>query len=167
MATTDEYPSIAVPPGASGPAVRPPLRTANVTAIGRALRVTGRLTANEHVILEGAFDGEIVVPDHGVAIGGGAHLRGDVCAHTITVLGRVDGNLTAFSLIELRPSAVVTGRLACPALSIEEGALFHGMVDPTKATAAVAVARHRLPQSATRRETVEERSRPAGASHGV
>lgn len=157
MATTDQYPSISVAPAGSQSRVRPLLRPGNVTALGLGLTIKGRLTAAEHVILEGAFEGDIVVPDHGVAIGGAAHLRGDVCARAITVLGRVDGNLTAFALIELRPTAVVTGRLASPLLSIEEGARFHGMVDPTKAVAAVAVARHRAPSSDARVAPAEER----------
>ena len=115
-----------------------------MTAVGPGIQIKGRLSATEHVIIEGVFEGDIVIPDHGVAIGGAAHLRGDVCARAITVLGRVDGNLTAFALIELRATAVVTGRLASPHLSIEDGAQFHGTVDPTKAATAAAVARHRV-----------------------
>ena len=142
MATTDRHPAIRVPEAAQQDPARLLLLAANVTAVGPGIRVKGRLSATEHVIIEGVFEGDIVVPDHGVAIGGAAHLRGDVCARAITVLGRVDGNLTAFALIELRATAVVTGRLASPHLSIEDGAQFHGTADPTKAAAA-AVARHR------------------------
>ena len=120
------------------------LRPAYVTAVGPRIKVTGQLTATEHVIIEGVFEGEIAMPDHGLAISGAARLRGDVCARVITVLGRVEGNLTAAALIELRSTAVVTGRLVAPHLSIEEGARFHGTVDPTKTAAAVAAARHRL-----------------------
>ena len=156
MPTTDQYHAIRVPPAGSQSRIRPLLKPGAVTALGQGFSITGRLTAAEHVILEGAFEGNIVVPDHGVAIGGAAHLRGDVCAKAITVLGRVDGNLTAFALIELRPTAVVTGRLVSPLLSIEEGARFHGLVDPTKAVAAVAVARHRLPSADTTVATAEE-----------
>ena len=145
MATTDRHPSISVTPAAVQHLVRPPRRPANVTAVGLDIAIRGHLAATEHVIIEGVFEGDIVIPDHDVAIAGAAHLRGDVCARAITVLGRVDGNLTAFALIELRSTAVVTGRLASPHLSIEEGARFHGMVDPTKAAASIAVARHRLP----------------------
>ena len=146
MATTDRYLSISTTPVASQAPVRRLLRPANVTAVGRRITVKGRLTATEHVIIEGVFDGDIVVPDHGVAIGGAAHLRGDVCARAITVLGRVDGNLTASALIELRPTAVVAGRLASPLLSIEEGALFQGTVDPAKTVVAGAAVRQQLPQ---------------------
>ena len=148
MAATNRYPTVSVTPAAPQPPARSLLRPADVTAVGLSVTVKGRLTATEHVIIEGVFEGEIVIPDHGVAIGGTAHLRGDVCASTITVIGRVDGNLTASALIELRSTAVVTGRLASPRLSIEDGARFHGTVDPTKTTATVAVARHRFPHPA-------------------
>jgi len=139
--TTDRYPSVRLTEAAAQHPGRPLLRPANVTAVGPGIRVKGRLSATEHVIIEGVFEGDIVIPDHGVAIGGAAHLRGDVCARAITVLGRVDGNLTAFALIELRATAVVTGRLASPYLSIEDGARFHGSVEPTKAAAEVALHR--------------------------
>ena len=145
MATTNRRPSVSATPAAPQPSVQSPPRPADVTAVGLSVRVKGRLTATEHVIIEGVFEGDIVIPDHGVAIGGAAHLRGDVCARTITVLGRVDGNLTASALIELRSTAVVTGRLASPHLSIEDAARFHGTVDPTKTVATIAVARHRFP----------------------
>ena len=149
MGTSDRYPSLSVTPADSQSHVPAILQPANVTAVGLGLTVRGHLTAAGHVILEGVFEGDIVVPDHGVAIGGAAHLRGDVCARAITVIGRVEGNLTASVLIELRSTAVVTGRLASPLLSIEDGALFHGIVDPTKAATVVAVVRHRLaPQTA-------------------
>ena len=88
------------------------LPSANVTAVGRTVIVKGQVTAAEHIIIEGQLDGTIVLPDHGVAISGSAHVRGEVCANTITVLDRVNGDLTATALIELRPSAVVVGRLA-------------------------------------------------------
>ena len=150
MARTDRTPSINVAP--QDP-VRGALQSTSVTAVSRGLAVRGHLSATEHVIIEGFFEGEIVIPDHEVAISGAAYVHGEVWARAITVLGRVDGNLTASALIELRETAEVTGRLASPRLSIEEGALFHGSVDPTKTAAALAVVRHRLQQS-TRQSAV-------------
>ena len=49
------------------------LRPAYVTAVGPRIKVTGQLTATEHVIIEGVFEGEIAMPDHGLAISGAAH----------------------------------------------------------------------------------------------
>lgn len=129
----------------SAPRSERPRLSASVTAIGPGVIVSGDVSAAEHLIVEGKVEGTIILPDHGVAISGSGQVRGNVCARTVTVLGRVDGTVTASALIELRASAVVTGRLSAPLLSMEEGARFRGRVDPTRADAALAVARHRLP----------------------
>jgi cytoskeletal protein CcmA (bactofilin family) len=150
MPTTNRYPAIRVTPSTRLRPSNSLPESADVTLIGRTIKITGFLSAAEHVIIEGAFEGEIVIPDHGLAIGGTGTIRGHLCAQTISVIGRVDGTLTASVLIELRPTALVTGRLTSPHLSIEKGAHFQGCADPTKVDATVAVARHRLQASATR-----------------
>lgn len=145
MSTTDRYPSLSVAADTSSKSHEgTSLRTAGVTALGPGITVKGTLTANEHLIIEGCFEGELVAPDYGVAISGAASVQGDVCAESITVLGRATGNLTASSLIELRSSSRVTGRVVAPRLSIEDGAVFNGTVDPSKTDAALAVVRHKL-----------------------
>ncbi|MBM41874.1 MAG: hypothetical protein CL483_08135 [Acidobacteria bacterium] len=141
MSSTERQPPIPVP---ANPAHRPAVaRSAVVTSIGRGVHIVGQVTASEHLIIEGTIDGDVVLPDHGVAIGGTGRVNGDVCAQTITVLGQVQGRLTASAIIELRSSSNVSGRVCSPNLSIEEGARFQGTVDPTRANATMAVARHR------------------------
>ena len=142
MATIHRYPSVTVAPAEEDPALPDPSASELMT-FGRSITAKGRLTATDHVIIEGTIEGEVVVPDHGVAVTGVAHVEGDIFARTVTVLGRVDGNLTASRLIELRAASVVNGRLASPYLLIEEGAHFCGLVDPGKTDAAIALARHR------------------------
>ena len=146
MATSERYPTITVETTAPSPAIRPPLQEAAVTSVGHGVVVTGLLTASEHVIIDGTVDGEVLMPDYGVAVSLTGRIKGEVCARTITVLGLVEGALTASSLIELRSTAVVTGRLAAPNVLIEEGARFNGGVAPDKTDAALAVVRHRLQQ---------------------
>ncbi len=149
MVNPDSYPTLAVP--SSPRPERVMLSSSSVTAVGVGVLVKGHVTAAEHLIIEGEVEGSIVLPDHGVAVSGAGHVRGDILARTVTVLGRVDGSITATALIELRASSVVTGRLAAPLLSMEEGARFRGRVDPARADAALAVARHRLaPATASR-----------------
>lgn len=141
MSSTERRPPIPVP---ANPVRRPvAARSAVVTSIGRGVHIVGQVTASEHLIIEGTIDGDVVLPDHGVAIGGTGRVNGDVCAQTITVLGQVQGRLTASAIIELRSSSNVSGQVCSPALSIEEGARFRGTADPTRAEATMAVARHR------------------------
>ena len=143
MATLDRYPTLTPAPSDEDSPHRDPHRSGGLTTFGRNIRAKGRLRATDHVIIEGTVEGEVVVPDHGVAITGIARIRGDIFARTVTVLGRVDGNLTASRLIELRASCMVSGRLSSPALIIEEGAYFCGPVEPGKSDVALALARHR------------------------
>ena len=148
MATIDRYPTVTlVPPEEDSPLRDSPGPGDLVTSLGRSVTARGQIIATGHVIIEGTVEGEIVVPDHGVAITGAAQVQGDVFARTITVLGRVDGSLTASKIIELRATSVVTGRLASPYLIIEDGARFCGPVDSGRTEAAMALARHRVKNS--------------------
>ena len=143
MATIDRYPTVTpAPPDEDSPHRAAP-RAGGMSTFGPRITAKGRISATNHVIIEGTVEGEVVVPDHGVAVTGVARVQGDVFARTVTVLGRVEGNVTATRLIELRASCVVSGRLSSPCLIIEEGARFCGPVEPGKADVAVALARHR------------------------
>ena len=143
MATIDRYPTVTVVPSDEDSPHRDAGHAGRLTTFGRSITVKGRLSATDHIIIEGTIEGDVVVPDHGVAVTGIARIRGDVFARTVTVLGRIDGNLTASRLIELRASCVVSGRLSSPSLIIEDGARFSGPVEPGKADVTLALARHR------------------------
>jgi cytoskeletal protein CcmA (bactofilin family) len=118
-----------------------------VTSVGRTLVVRGEIRSDEHLIIEGRVEGRILAPDHGVAIGRHGNVSSEIMARTITVLGTVNGKLTATERIELMPSGRVEGRLVTSTLIIDEGAFFKGTVDPTLADTVLAVGRHRLKQN--------------------
>ena len=59
-------------------------------------------------------------------LGETSHLKGDASSRGIIVGGRVDGNLTAREIIEIKTKGQVTGELATSKLSIAEGAMFDG-----------------------------------------
>jgi len=117
-----------------------------VTLIGPTFVVKGELTAAEHLIIEGQFEGQLVIPDHGLAVGKRGKVSAGVIAKTITVLGQAKGKLTAADKVELRSSATVEGCLVAETVVIEEGAYFKGTVIQKRTEAAIAVGRHRLKQ---------------------
>jgi len=125
-----------------------------VTLIGPTLVVKGELTAAEHLIIEGQFEGQLAIPDHGLAVGKRGKISAGVIARTITVLGQAKGKLTAADKIELRASAAVEGCLISETVVIEEGAYFKGTVVPKRTEAAIAVGRHRLKQQSSELLTV-------------
>jgi len=115
-----------------------------VTALGRTLVVKGELRSDEHLIIEGRFEGRLSIPEHGLAIGAHASVSAEILARTVTILGSAAGTFTASECIALRPTATVEGLIIAPRVAIDEGALFNGRIDPKRTDAAVAVARHRL-----------------------
>ena len=144
MATIDRYPTVTRVPSGEDSRLRGSAASGELVTFGPGITAKGRLSATDHVILGATIEGEIVVPDHGVAVTGIARVQGNVSARTVTVLGRVDGDITASKLIELRATSSVSGRLASPYLIIEDGAHFCGTVDPRRAQEAMALARYRV-----------------------
>lgn len=114
-----------------------------VTDVGETVTIKGELSAREHVIINGTVEGDVSVPDHGVAIGPQGNIKGNIFAKTITVLGRVIGTLTAERSAELRRTAQVEGELIAPAVVIDNGALLQGSIDTSKADIAIRVVRYR------------------------
>ena len=99
-----------------------------VTSIGSTFTIKGTLSANEHLILDGTFEGTIVVPNHDVAVSQHADVRADITANTITVLGTTVGNLNASDRVELRASAKTHGAINAPRVAINGGSKFEGSV---------------------------------------
>ncbi len=117
-----------------------------VTLIGRTIVIKGEVRADEHLIVEGQVDGRIMVPKHGLAVGAHGRVTSEILARTITVLGQVDGKLTATERVELLKSGRVQGRIVAATLIINEGAHFNGVVDPTLTETVMAVGCYRLRQ---------------------
>jgi cytoskeletal protein CcmA (bactofilin family) len=118
------------------------------TTIGRAFFIRGEVTAGESLLIEGRLEGRITAPEHTVVIGPDASGRVDVFARTVTLHGRLDGAVTASERIDVRETALVSGRLVAPRIGLDEGATFNGTIDTHRADAAVRVLRYRLDRGA-------------------
>ena len=112
-----------------------------VSSLGHGFEATGEIRAAEHLIIEGAFNGKIFIPDHDVAIGSSGRLSGELLARHITVRGRASGRLVA-DRVEIANGANVDAQILTERLVIADGAFFQGTVDPTRTDAAFAVFRH-------------------------
>jgi cytoskeletal protein CcmA (bactofilin family) len=121
-----------------------------MASIGRSLIITGTVTSDEDLAIEGRVRGPVTVRQATLTIGQDARVVGDVRGTRIVISGRVEGGVVASERIELSPSAVVTGTLSANHVVIRDGARFQGSVDMARRTLAARVAQFRAGQAAAR-----------------
>jgi cytoskeletal protein CcmA (bactofilin family) len=115
-----------------------------MSTLGRTIRIKGELHAAEDLAVEGQVDGPIWCEGFAVTIQAGAAVVGDVMAADITVFGRVDGQLVASEVVDIRDAAAVTGSVVTQRFILNEGAQFTGRAEPQHLEAAMRVKRFNL-----------------------
>src|SRR4029450_13164174 len=114
------------------------------TTIGKGVKITGSLTADEPVSIIGILNGEVLVANHAVTVETGGRVDGAVTARVITVQGGSVGRLVARDVVRVLEGATVKADVTSPKLALEGGATFNGKVDGgARAEAAARVAKYR------------------------
>ncbi|MDA0653393.1 MAG: polymer-forming cytoskeletal protein [Proteobacteria bacterium] len=93
------------------------------TIISSDMRITGNITSEGEVQIDGVVDGD--VRGAKVSIGASGHIAGAVTADRILVRGRVNGQIRA-QLVTLTRTAQVKGDIFHDTLSMESGAKLEG-----------------------------------------
>jgi len=99
------------------------------TTIGSATSIIGELAGEEDLLIKGQFEGKIDLKKSNVTIGKSGRLEADIYGKTITIEGKVQGNLFGEEKIILRQSGRVRGNMLAPRVHVEDGAKFQGKVD--------------------------------------
>jgi cytoskeletal protein CcmA (bactofilin family) len=93
--------------------------------LDRGSKLSGKVSFEGPARIDGEVDGEINAKDV-LTIGETAVVTAQIRAASVTVAGKVSGDIVASQRIEIRPSAKVNGNLTAPVLVVQEGALFEG-----------------------------------------
>ena len=93
--------------------------------LGKGSRITGKLTFEGAVRIEGHIDGEISAQDT-LTIGESAVINAQITGSTVVVHGRVTGDIVARKRLEIRAPGKVIGNISTPSLVINEGVVFEG-----------------------------------------
>jgi len=109
--------------------MHPPAPGSSHTLLGRTVVAQGQLSANEDLLIEGQFQGNITLEDHCLTVGTEGHLKAEIRARQVVVLGSVTGNVAAREKVEIRRTGRVMGDLVAATVAIEEGAYFKGSID--------------------------------------
>ena len=111
-----------------------------MNTIGRSLHVSGEITSDEDLAIEGSLDGRVTVRNATLSIGPDAHVEGDVRGHRVVIAGRVRGGVYAGERIDVRASANVRGNLSANQVVLADGAQFNGGIDMAQRTISARVA---------------------------
>lgn len=103
------------------------------TQIGVGAHLQGTLTGSGNYLVQGEVVGDAEI-EGALVLETGACLRGEVVADFVRIAGKVEGNVTARSKIDLAPTAVVTGDLSSPLIAIAEGAVYEGAITRPRKT---------------------------------
>jgi cytoskeletal protein CcmA (bactofilin family) len=121
------------------------------------VEIKGSIKFQKELLIDGKVEGEI--NSEGVlTIGENADIRGEIKTKSITVFGKVHGNITVSERCELKSKCVLQGDLKASRLIIEEGATFIGKSEVSSGTS--------VAKPAARPEIVrhEESAKPAFAA---
>jgi cytoskeletal protein CcmA (bactofilin family) len=98
------------------------------TVIGSSITVDGEITGEEPLTILGTVKGKIAIAQN-LTVEPGATVEANVEAQSLTVSGRVTGNVTVRERVELRSDAKMVGDVKSPRVVIADGASFKGNVD--------------------------------------
>src|SRR6201987_6170166 len=94
------------------------------------VEIKGSIKFQKELLIDGKVEGEI--NSEGVlTIGENADIRGEIKAKSITIYGKVHGNIAVNERCELKSKCTLQGDLKAARLVIEEGATFIGKSEVT------------------------------------
>ena len=94
------------------------------------VEIKGSIKFQKELLIDGKVEGEIH-SDGVLTIGENADIRGEIKTKSITVYGKVQGNITVGERCELKSRCTLQGDLKASRLVIEEGATFIGKSEVT------------------------------------
>ena len=117
-----------------------------MTTIGKSLSIKGELHAAEDLTLEGRVEGPVWCEEGTVIVQATAGVAGDIIARDITVSGRIQGQLIATDVVDVRAHAAVNGDIVSRRFILDPDAEFNGRAQPQHLDAALRVRKYRQQQ---------------------
>ncbi len=110
-----------------------PPRPVNVATkpvnLGKSIKISGELSGNEDLVIDGQVEGRIDLKNHTLTIGINAKIKADVVAKAVIVAGELKGNITAHDRVEIAGKGTMYGDINSPRVALADGATFKGSVD--------------------------------------
>ena len=99
------------------------------STVGRTVTIEGTLTAQEDILLEGRFNGEVLLMENALVVGQTGDIRADIKAKNVTIHGKANGDIKASDQVEISASGSMRGDILSPRVILHDGAKFKGRID--------------------------------------
>ena len=93
--------------------------------LGNGSRVSGKLSFDGTVQIDGHVDGEISAQET-LILGEGAVVTAQISGTTVVIKGQVTGDMNARKQVEICAPGKLYGNIVTPSLVVHEGAIFEG-----------------------------------------
>ena len=104
----------------------------SLAQIGKSLKLKGEITGSEDLYIDGEVEGTVELKGNSLTVGPNGNVHADVSARSITILGRLQGNVKVGERTEIRKTGSFGGELVTAQIVIEDGAVFRGSMDIVK-----------------------------------
>lgn len=111
--------------------------SANINLIGGGTEITGDITSNGDLRIDGIHTGNITTRGK-IVVGETGRIKGEIFCKNADISGVVDGKITVSELIALKSSSKVTGDICTNRFSVEPGARFTGYCNMADSDGSVA-----------------------------
>jgi len=123
---------------------------ADMANIGKSITISGDLTGEEDLVIEGKVEGKVTLPNSVLTIGANGTIKAEVSAKSVVVIGRVSGNVRGTERVEIQATGIVEGDVIAPRLVVAEGAVVNGSIQMTSKPGAAAHGTPQVPSEARR-----------------
>ena len=107
----------------------PTTRSRTAATIGPFIQISGDVTGDEDVRIEGRVEGTVNLSDNVLTVGKEGQINATVTARAVFVEGKVEGDLKSDEQIVVRSSGNVRGNIVAPRVTLEDGCKFKGSID--------------------------------------
>tara|TARA_B100001079_G_scaffold14402_1_gene11696 strand:- start:158 stop:634 length:477 start_codon:yes stop_codon:yes gene_type:complete len=109
------------------PEVKTEKNSSSSLLIGEGVTITGTIKADNEVNIQGAIDGDIDC--NSVTINKSGNVKGKVKAETMTIEGKVEGEININSILHIKSKGNVSGKIFYGEIEIDTGGKLSGEIN--------------------------------------
>ena len=98
------------------------------TVLGPTLKIEGEIEGEEDLVVEGHVQGKIVSLKN-LTVADSGKVEAQITTHSLAVSGKLNGNVVADDIVEIRKEGTMVGDIKAPRVVIADGAKFKGNIE--------------------------------------